>query len=259
MVPGSAAWWEQRRTATEPPRRPRASGLNVDRILDAALAIVDADGLEALTMRRLADHLGASHPALYRHVAGHDEIVVLLVDRVLGQIGIDDPATVRSDRSNRSPADGARSRALAETALRRYRAVLLEHPALTPAFLRGQLLGPNAMARREEALRLLLDVGADPALASRAYLALTHFVITSAVFEASGAGRSASERAAMHSFFESLPPAKYPAVTSLAAELNTTDGDAEFEFGLAALLDRIAAELAPRPHPTPLMGADRVG
>lgn len=245
MVPGSAAWWERRRTTAEPPRRPRANGLNLDRILDAALAIVDAEGLDALTMRRLADHLGTSHPALYRHVAGHDEIVVLLVDRVLAQVGIDVP-----DAGRPVGEDAAAVRARAEAALRRYRAVLLEHPALTPAFLRGQMLGPNAMTRREEALRLLLEVGAGPELAARAYLVLTHFVISSAVFEASGAGRSASERAAMRSYFDTLPAEEYPAVTALAAELNTTDGDAEFEFGLAALLDRVEAALrSERPHP----------
>ncbi len=215
MVPGSAAWWERRRTTAEPPRRPRANGLSLDRILDAALAIVDAEGLDALTMRRLADHLGTSHPALYRHVAGHDEIVVLLVDRVLAQVGIDLPDAGRPAVGD----DAAAVRARAEAALRRYRAVLLEHPALTPAFLRGQMLGPNAMTRREEALRLLLEVGADPELAARAYLVLTHFVITSAVFEASGAGRSAVERAAMRSYFYTLPAEEYPPVTALAGEL----------------------------------------
>ena len=84
MQPGSAEWWTQRRATAEKPRRPRVDGLTLDRILDAALAIVDANGLDALTVRRLADELGTSHPALYRHVGSQHEIVVLLVDRVIG-------------------------------------------------------------------------------------------------------------------------------------------------------------------------------
>lgn len=227
MTPGSAAWWAQRRAAAERPRRPRKDGLTLERILDAALAIVDTEGLAALTMRRLADDLDTSHPSLYRHVESHQEIVVLLVDRVLGRVALDEP-------------DGATDpRARAEHALRRYRAVLLEHPALTPAFLQGQLLGPNALARREEGLRLLLEVGASPELAANAYLTLTHFTITSAVFEASGAGRSAAERAAMETFFAGLPPEEFPAITALASALNASDGEAEFELGLAALLNHV--------------------
>jgi AcrR family transcriptional regulator len=231
MQPGSAEWWEQRRAGADRPRRPRANGLSLDRILRAALDIIDADGLDALTMRRLADDLGTSHPSLYRHVESHDEIVVLLVDQVLGNIVLDDP-------------DDGPPRARAERALRRYRAVLLEHPALTPAFLQGQLLGPNALARREEGLRQLLDAGASRQVAAQAWLTLTHFAITSAVFAASGAGRSPAERAAMRSFFAGLSPTEHPTITSMAAELNATDDDAEFEFGLAALLDHVERALS---------------
>ncbi len=228
VQPGSAEWWERRRLASPRPRRPRAGGLTLDRILDAALEAIDADGLDALTMRRLADQLGTSHASLYRHVESHHEIVVLLVDQVLG-----DP------RLDHVPPGRGGPRATAERALRQYREVLLEHPALTPAFLWGQLLGPHALDRREQGLRLLLDAGATPEVAARAYLALTHFVITSAVFASSGAGRSPAERATMATMFSGLPPDRYPTVVALAGVLNDTDDLAEFELGLAALLDHV--------------------
>jgi AcrR family transcriptional regulator len=198
----------------------------VEAILDTALAVIDADGLDGLTVRRLADELGTSHAALYRHVGSHQEIVVLLVDRVLGRIELEE-----------DPADSPRSSA--ERALRRYRSVLLEHPALAPAFLQGQLLGPNALAAREEGLRRLVEAGADPALAARAFLTLTHLAITSAVFETSGAGRSSDERAAMQQLFTQLPADEFPTVIALATDLNATEGTDEFEFALAALLDHI--------------------
>lgn len=226
VTPGSAQWWEQRLSAAPSARRPRKDGLSLDRILDAALSVIDADGLDALTMRRLADELGTSHTALYRHVASHQEIVVLLVDRVLGRVDL-----------GRDPAEDPR--AGAERALRHYRSVLLEHPGLTTAFLQGQLLGPNALAAREAGLRRLIDAGAAPAVASRAYLTLTHLAITSATFEASGASRSPAERAAMHQLFSALPAGEFPTVTSLSAELNATDSNDEFEFAMGALLDKV--------------------
>jgi AcrR family transcriptional regulator len=226
VEPGSAAWWQQRAADADRPRRPRADGLTLDRILDAALELVDEDGLDGLTMRRLAARLDCGHASLYRHVAGHDEVVVLLVDRVLGSIRFDGPVT--SD-----------PRAMAERALRSYRAALLEHPKLTPAFLAGQLLGPNALAGRESALRLLVDAGMPPALAVRAYLTLTHFVIASAAFESSGAARTAGERATMRRYFSGLPAREYPTLVGLADELNAVDADDEFELGLQALLDHL--------------------
>ena len=238
MGPGTAEWWTRRRDTAGPARRPRADGLTLERILDAALDLVDREGLDALTMRRLAAALGCAHTSLYRHVESHDEVLVLLVDRVLGEIRM--PAV----------AAGATPRSRAETALREYRRTLLEHPALTPAFLRGQLLGPNALRRREEALTLLAEVGVSRPVAALAYLSLTHFVIASAVFESSGATRSAHERAAMEQYFAGLSDQEFPVLRSMATELNAVRAEDEFELGLAALLDRLGAEVAaPAIHP----------
>jgi AcrR family transcriptional regulator len=224
---GTAAWWEERASAATR-KRPRPDGLTLDRILDAALVVIDREGLDALTVRRLAAELGCGHASLYRHVAGHDEVVVLLVDRVLGGIEVADPG-------------GRPPRAVAEDGLRQYRRALLEHPSLTPAFLRGQLLGPNALAHRERSLRMLLEAGLEPAVAVAAYLTLTHFVISSAVFEASGASRTESERRAMSDHFASLPPDSFPTLVALAPEMYAATPDDEFERGLTALLDHFEA------------------
>lgn len=247
MEPGSTGWWAQRAAAADRPRRPRADGLTLDRILDAALELVDEEGLDGLTMRGLATRLDCGHASLYRHVAGHDEVVVLLVDRVLGTVTLDAAPADRAGRRARTvdAADGAAAtRARVEHGLRRYRAALLEHPNLAPAFLAGQLLGPNALARREEGLRLALAAGASPALAARAYLSLTHFVIASVAFESSGAGRTAAERRAMEAYFADLPRDTYPTLVACAAALGAVDADQEFELGLAALLDHLTVLVA---------------
>jgi AcrR family transcriptional regulator len=86
---GSAAWWLARTENTDDrPRRRRM--LSLDLIADAALSVLDTEGAEALTMRRLAQHLECSQAALYRHVTSRDELVVVTMDRAMG-LGLPPP------------------------------------------------------------------------------------------------------------------------------------------------------------------------
>jgi AcrR family transcriptional regulator len=72
--------WGQR----DRPRRERRDGLSVDRIVEAAIELADADGLEAVSMARVAERLGFTAMALYRHVASKDELLVLMQDAAVG-------------------------------------------------------------------------------------------------------------------------------------------------------------------------------
>lgn len=69
----------------DPPRRGRRGGLSVDGIVRAAIELADAGGLEAVSMARLAEQLGFTAMALYRHVSGKDELLVLMQDAAVGQ------------------------------------------------------------------------------------------------------------------------------------------------------------------------------
>nr|WP_272921470.1 MULTISPECIES: TetR/AcrR family transcriptional regulator [unclassified Streptomyces] len=195
----------------------------MSRITRAALEIVDAEGLTALTMRRVAEETGVRHTSLYRHVASRDELLVELVDHVLGEVA--------------PRQTGAGWRADLEQAAHAFRQVLLAHPAVVPLLTVGQLLGPNALRGREFGLGLLIRAGWEPARAVRIYLTVTHFVIGTAVLGTGGAARGAGERTAMTDLFAGLP--QYPLVRELAGPLNLPDGDQEFAFGLTALLDGI--------------------
>ncbi len=233
LVPGSAGWWHQRYTV-EVRRRPRADGLSLDRIMAAALDLLDREGLDALTMRRLADELLTTHTSLYRHVASRHELLVELVDHVLG--GMRPP-----------PADedgGDDWRRQAEWSAREFRRVLLEHPALVPLLTAGQLLGPNAMRGRDRGVRSLLAAGAGGELAVHAYLLVAHYVIGTALLDTGGAARTGLERTAMTRLFRALPADTYPTVLAHADLLNAPDGEAEFEFGLRTILDGIALRLS---------------
>ncbi|MGP3684257.1 TetR/AcrR family transcriptional regulator C-terminal domain-containing protein [Streptomyces sp. IBSNAI002] len=232
--PGSPAWW-QARYAERDRRRPRQGGLTLDRIAASALELADREGLEALTMRRLGEHLEVRHTSLYRHVASREELLIATVDQMLGEI--------------RLPSADGDWRAGLEGGAREFRRVLAAHPAGVPLLTTGQLLGPNALRAREHALAQLLAHGWAPRSAVHVYLMVTHFVIGAAVLDSGGAARTAGQRAAMADLFASLPPRTHPVVHRHAELLNSLDPEAEFEFGLRTLLlglGRLHSEEAPR-------------
>ncbi|WP_051965565.1 TetR/AcrR family transcriptional regulator C-terminal domain-containing protein [Kitasatospora mediocidica] len=221
---GSAAWWKQR-YADRAGRRPRPGGLTMAAISAAALEIADREGLEALTMRRLAAVMGIRPTSLYRHVAGREELLVEVVDRVLGLVRLPDPEL------------GWRSAIVLGAG--EFRRVLLDHRSVVPLLTSSQLLGPHALRAREQSLRLLTDAGWSSQSAVQVYLTVTHFVIGSALLDTSKAARTAASRTAMATLFSELSPAGHPMLRAHAALLGGHDSDAEFRFGLRCLLDGI--------------------
>ena len=204
LVPGSGPWWHARQARDER-RRPRPDGLTQQRIVTAALALVDAEGLDALTVRRLAAELGTGSASLYRHVASRDELLVLMVDHVLGEIVFPDLALP------------GRQRVIGlATELRR---VLMDHPNLLAALAASPLLGPNAMRGAERGLTDMFDAGFDPSAAVAAYLALIDYVLGTVYFDTSSAGQD----------FRSI------------AEFVAPSPDEVFEFGMETFLDGLAA------------------
>src|SRR5437870_1511107 len=92
--PGSPAWWSSRPAPAiyrrgRPPR-------SLERIVGVALEIVDEVGTDAFSMRLLADRLGSGTATLYRHLAGKDELMVYVVDRILGEVDIESDADTLS-------------------------------------------------------------------------------------------------------------------------------------------------------------------
>jgi AcrR family transcriptional regulator len=174
-VPGSAAWWSERQ-ARSARRRPRPDGLTIERIVDAAIRLVDAEGLSALTVRRLADDLGTGSASLYRHVASREELLVMMVDQVIGEVDLPDEHLPGRERV----------RILAHE-LRR---VLLDHAQLLPALTAAPLLGPRAQQGSQLGVTSMLDAGFGPDDAVPAVLALIDFVLGTVYFDTSSAGRS---------------------------------------------------------------------
>jgi len=221
-VPGSPAWWLERQ-GREARRRPRADGLSSERIVHAALAVVDAEGLDACTVRRLAEELDTGSASLYRHVASRDDLLVLLVDHVLGDV--------------RYPPDEASGRATVEALASELRRVLLDHRNLVPALAVSPLLGPNAVRGTERGLAGLLDAGFDAGVAVTAYLALVDFVLGTVFFDTSSTGQVSGLGHSSRDLLAELPTDAFPTLRAHPNDITLPSVDDVFALGLAAFLD----------------------
>jgi AcrR family transcriptional regulator len=120
-------------------------GLSKAQVVDAAARIADAEGLEAVTVARIATELGIQAPSLYNHVAGRDDLIGALGVRALQELG----AALTQASVGRSRDDALQGIAAA------YRAYVLEHPGLYSATIRA----PEADDReRQEAAEKVLQV-----------------------------------------------------------------------------------------------------
>jgi TetR/AcrR family transcriptional regulator, tetracycline repressor protein len=146
------------------------AGLTREAVLAGARAALAQDGIEALSMRRLAQRLGVAPNALYSHVAGRDDLIDALLDDTLNEVRAPDPR--RGDW-----------RAGIETIMRRTYAVLLAHPDLVPLYVaRRGARGPRAVALGEAMLEMLARGGIEGDAATEAMRTLIVHTIGFAAF-----------------------------------------------------------------------------
>ena len=139
----AGVWFrEEKRT-----RRPR---LTRERIIEGAVALLDADGVDGLSMRRLAARVGAGTMSLYEYVASKEDVLDLALDAVMAEI---EPAEVPD-------ADAGWRAALAVQATRT-REVMRRHPWMVVLLGTRPLLGPNFLLRSERFYAILVRAGLD--------------------------------------------------------------------------------------------------
>jgi AcrR family transcriptional regulator len=196
----------------------KRTALSRERILRAALAIVDREGLEAISMRRIGEELRVEAMSLYNHVGGKAAILDGIFELVLAEMP---PAR----RASSWQAD-LRGRA------RSLRAVLRAHPNALPLFASRPAVTPASLAHVEAVLEVLRSAGfsADDALS--AMQVLFSFVVGHTL--ASYAPERPGEGAAPA--YERLSEAEFPRVRELARLLPAHDVERELELGLEALL-----------------------
>ena len=229
----------RRRRAARPARR----ALTRERIADAAMAILEAEGLDALSMRRVAQALDTGPASLYAHVDDKDDLVSMLVDRAAGDIPLPEP-------------DPQRWQEQVKDFVRALRATLARHRNLARATMGHIPTGPNALACTDWLLGLLRAAGLPPQVC--AYAADLLPLYGGAVAFEEGLMDGALTPAELDAyvadvtaFFGHLPADRYPHVAALVPFLMRQEGDERFEFGLEVIVAGLAAQ-AGRDDPGPV-------
>lgn len=218
-------------------------GLSLERILDAAIKVADADGLDAVSMSRVAGELGTSAMSLYRYVAAKDELLTLMGDAALG----DAPRAV--------PGEGWRA-GLSRWAWAEL-AGYQRHPWVARIPVSGPPITPNSVAWMEQGLRCMADTGLEEGEKLAVVLLLTSYTRSWALLSADLEAASVTGAAAaevMVSYGKLLlrltDPDRYPAIHALvnAGVFDEADEEenADFAFGLERLLDGVEVLVSAR-------------
>lgn len=217
--------------ATSAAKRVPRNTLSRARVVDGALALVDAEGLDAVTMPRLAQHLGVGTMSLYRHVDDKNDLINAVAERVLGDVQVPDG----------SDADDWEGRVVGY--LRALRDAALAHPALARILAeRGLTVGP-VFEQLEEAHSTLRRAGFSDVGAVRAFYALFTYVFGFVIWELPRvhAQPTTSYVDSWNAAIDQLDVESYPTMHALRDELTTAASSEQFEFGL----DRLVESLRP--------------
>jgi AcrR family transcriptional regulator len=206
--------------------------LSTERVLHAALALADAGGIEALTMRRLGQELGVEAMSLYKHVANKDAILDGIVDLAVGEIALP------------SPDDGWK------TAMRRRgisaHEVLLRHPWSCGLLMSRVNVGPAMVRYVDSTLGSLRGAGFSIELADDAWNAMDSHIYGFTLQELNFPFEPQQIPEAAATYLPQLPPGQFPHLTELAVHVmeGSYDGVPEFTFGLDLILDGLERILA---------------
>jgi TetR/AcrR family transcriptional regulator, tetracycline repressor protein len=215
-------------------RRAGQQRLTRARITEAALRIVDAEGLDALSMRRLGSALDVDPSSIYYHVPSKSALYDLVMDAVMSGV----------DLHTAESAESVRSRLLA-TALA-YHDALLKHPNALPLLASRPLSTPESLRPAEYALGVFVEAGLMHERAISAVNALGYFVLGATVTYASQIGDSAYRAELDESRYAELPAAEFPHTTAIVAEgTRALAFQDEFVLGAEALVDGLLGTLAP--------------
>jgi TetR/AcrR family transcriptional regulator, tetracycline repressor protein len=205
------------------------AGLSRELVLAAARRIADEEGVDRLTMRRLAAELGVMPNSLYSYVPHKDALLDALVDDLLADI---DPG---------DPAEGDWRDGLIRV-MDSSRRLLLAHPQLVPVFLARPGLGPNAARLGEITFRLLHRAGLEGERAVEAFRVLLIYSLGFAAFQAPRLDvDSQARRQQAETTFANLPEDQFPQMRELATPLAAPTTDRHYYNGLRWLLDGISA------------------
>jgi AcrR family transcriptional regulator len=242
-----------------PPARGPRPNLTLDRIVAAATALADREGIDAVSMRRLAGELGVGAMSLYRYIPGKAELLALMLDRVSAP----GEGVVRA-------AEGAGWRDLLTAIARDTHGMYLRHPWLVQVNWTRPVMGPNTLAGLEHFMRALAGQPLSDQERVSLLVTIDGFV--------TGVARQQIQHAALaeetgvndEEFWSRQEPVlsramvsgAYPAMAALSEDAFGLGWEETFEFGLQRILDGVAALIGirqARPAPSGSGGAAIAG
>jgi AcrR family transcriptional regulator len=241
---------DAKRGQRHPPRR--AAALSREEIVRTAIAVADAEGAEAVNMRRIARELGSGTMSLYWHVASKDELLDMMIDAIVGDAQAPEP-------SGDWRADLRAGACTTRDALHQHQWAVNFMSTRPPA-------GPKMLRNLERSLGALDGLGLDKATALTALMAVGTYVLGAVLREQQEANGErymaelfgdvpeAEKQAVIREFVQRIRTSgQFPRMVAMLDEGVDPDAaetrDERFEFGLDCLLDGIAARLsAPTPR-----------
>jgi AcrR family transcriptional regulator len=218
----------KRARATKATKRVPRNTLSRARVIEGALVLIDADGLDAVTMPRLAKHLGVGTMSLYRHVDDKTDLINAVAERVLGDVQVPD-----------GKADDWEGRVVGY--LRALRDAALAHPALARILAeRGLTVGP-VFLQLEQAHNILRRAGFSNVGAVRTFYSLFTYVFGFVIWELPRVHEQpeASYADSWNTAIDGLDINAYPTMHALREELTTAASSEQFEYGLNRLIESL--------------------
>lgn len=219
--------------------------ITTELLVDTAIDLIEADGLEALSMRRLADRFGIQAASVYWYVASKEHMLDLVVDRLLGLAfeNVFVQNVQQRGTEGESPEQTLRRMAVA------YRSFLLAHPDSAKVISSRLVVGPNLALLIEPLLALFEGLGRDRREAVHAsYVVLVYvqgFVLHEtaplSIVTLNPTDERGSTLKQMETALAGLAPESFPRTTAAAADLAKPDLPARFAFGLDALLSGLTS------------------
>lgn len=196
----------------------------------AALQLVDTEGVDGLTVRRLGEELDTGSATLYWHIGSKDELAELVYDHVMGEIDLPEPDPAHWEDQIRDLA-------------RQVYRVMLRHNDLVRLSLGRIPVGPNTLRVIDWALGLARAAGVPDQAAGYFGDILSRFIDAS-VLESATAGGAPPEQ--VGAYFMGLPADRFPNIAATRDTMFTGDDEDRFEFGLDLLIRGLGARVPAR-------------
>jgi len=224
--------------APQRPVRRRRDPLTQEAVVEAALRVLDEDGLDQLSMRHVARTLDATAAALYWHVGSKDGLLDLIFDRIIGEQHVPDPDPERWDAQLKEVA-------------RTMRATILGHRDVVRLSIGRIPMGPNALRYADRVLAILRTGGLPDALAVAAQQLLISIVIGFAIDETGEGGQPPADQpspaaagAMAGRYLATLPADRFPHLVGVAGHFGAVGADQRFDLLLDIFVDGLAQRAA---------------